>query len=73
MPWCDSCSRYLAPTAMTTDGACPVCGARVGPIDAKDLDLKQLVDGDVGVPWHFKLLVGLLVAYLGWRVIALFV
>jgi len=34
--------------------------------------LKQLADGDVRVPWHFTLLVVMLVAYLGWRLIALF-
>jgi hypothetical protein len=73
MPWCGSCSRYLAPTALSEDGACQTCGAAVAPVDAKTLDLKQLADGDVSVPWHFKLLVGLLVAYLGWRLVALFV
>jgi hypothetical protein len=41
-------------------------------VDAKRLDLKQLAEGDTGVPWHFTLLVVLLVAYLGWRLIALF-
>lgn len=72
MPWCEACSKYLAPTAMTQDGACPMCGKPVGPLDAKRLDLKQLADGDTGVPWHFTLLVVLLVAYLGWRLVALF-
>jgi hypothetical protein len=28
---------------------------------------------DEKLPWHFKLLVFLLVAYLGWRVVDLFV
>lgn len=42
---------------------------------AKNLDLKALAsegDEDVRAPWHFKLLVAMLIAYLGWRVIDLF-
>jgi hypothetical protein len=57
---------------MNADGTCPSCSAVVQPINARTLDLKQLADGDTGVPWHFTLLVVLLVAYLGWRLVALF-
>lgn len=72
MPWCEPCSKYLTPTAMSHDGTCPECGKEVQAVTAENLDLKKLADGDVGVPWHFTLLVVLLVAYLGWRFIALF-
>lgn len=47
-----------------------------GRVTADNLDLKRLASGDAEMekaPWHFKLLVGLLVAYLGWRIIQLFV
>ena len=58
---------------MGADGSCPSCG-RVLEVDAtrdsKHLDLKQLA-GDEKVPWHFKLMVGALVAYLAWRLIQL--
>jgi hypothetical protein len=45
-----------------------------GTVTADTLDLKKLagVDGEK-VPWHFKLLVGLLCLYLGWRIVQLFV
>jgi hypothetical protein len=83
MPWCEDCSRYFAPSAMEATGACPTCGrvltapSKREPITAKNLDLKALAagqDGDVDdlkAPWHFKLLVVLLVLYLGWRIVDL--
>ena len=45
-----------------------------GTVTPDTLDLKKLagVDGEK-VPWHFKLLVGLLCVYLGWRIVQLFV
>ncbi|GDX19883.1 hypothetical protein LBMAG07_08040 [Actinomycetes bacterium] len=82
MPWCEPCSKYFAPSAVSQDGRCPNCATEIeianahGTITAKNLDLKKLagVDGeeDVPLPWHFKLLVGGLVLYLSWRVIELF-
>jgi hypothetical protein len=66
---------------MKKDGSCPTCGtvAQVtdahGRVTADNLDLKKLsgrTDEDTKTPWHFKLLVFLLIAYLGWRVIVLF-
>ncbi|CAB4752695.1 MAG: hypothetical protein F2712_01225 [Actinobacteria bacterium] len=83
MPWCEPCAKYFTPTALTTSGDCPTCGVRAiaadihGRVTAKNLDLRALAAaGDPGsekVPWHFKLLVVLLVAYLGWRVVSLFI
>ena len=80
MPWCEPCARYLAPSAMTEQGNCPDCDERLespkvsGRITPYELDLKKLagLDGEK-IPWHFKLLVGLLCLYLGWRVVAIFV
>ena len=84
MPWCETCAKYMAPSAMNVDGTCPQCGRAVqvasihGKVTAKNLDLRKLASGgadtdeDVRVPWHFKLLVGALVFYLTWRVIQLF-
>jgi hypothetical protein len=63
------------------DGSCPVCASAIdshdvsGRVTAKNLDLKALAKNggeDVGAPWHFKLLVAMLIAYLGWRVVDLF-
>lgn len=80
MPWCEPCAKYFAPSALTSDGECPECRTAVdtmsvsGRINVDTLDLKKLagVDGDK-TPWHFKLLVGLLCLYLGWRVVQIFV
>ena len=80
MPWCEPCAKYFAPSALSTDGECPECQSAVDTVlvsgRKKDdvLDLKKLagVDGDK-TPWHFKLLVGLLCLYLGWRVVQIFV
>jgi hypothetical protein len=85
MPYCEDCAKYWTPSAMNTDGTCPTCGRlveapeRQSTITAKNLDLKKLAVGedgdedDVKAPWHFKLLMVLLVVYLGWRVVDLFV
>ena len=80
MPWCEPCAKYFAPSALTADGECPECQSAVdhvsisGRVLDDSLDLKKLagVDGDK-TPWHFKLLVGLLCTYLGWRVVQIFV
>ena len=82
MPWCEVCTKYLAPSAMNVDGSCPSCNRVVantninGSITSGNLDLKSLARGsndeEVSVPWHFKLLVGALVLYLSWRVVDLF-
>ncbi len=82
MPWCETCDKYWTPAAMNADGSCPTCGASLAsppvsgpdpgepttPVDeeihtADDVD----EDDDSGVPWHFKLLVVLLVIYLVYR------
>lgn len=80
MPWCEPCAKYFAPSSLTKQGLCPECDESIevpsinGRITADTLDLKKLagLDGEK-VPWHFKLLVGLLCLYLGWRVVQIFV
>jgi hypothetical protein len=68
VPWCEECSKYLTPSSLKADGTCPSCGRPVGEIEqraSEELD-------DERAPWHFKLLVVLLVVYLGWRFLQLF-
>jgi hypothetical protein len=69
MPWCEDCAKYLTPSAMTTDGCCPSCGRPVGEVEERASEVAV----DETAPWHFKLLVVMLVAYLGWRVVDIFV
>ena len=77
MPWCEPCARYFAPTALTESGSCPDCGEvladQAGIVSPDNLDLKKLAGvEDESLPWHFKLLVTLLLLYMGWRVLDLF-
>ena len=80
MPWCEECAKYWAPSAMHEDGTCPVCGGSVAaqqPITARNVNVRKLAageggDDDASAPWHFKLLMVLLAAYLGWRLVQLF-
>jgi hypothetical protein len=68
MPWCEECSKYLAPTAMTAEGACPTCEEPVGLIEAHAADLSS----SESTPWHFKLLVVATIGYLTWRFLQFF-
>ena len=62
MPWCETCSRFLNPNSLDADGSCPTCGRVVA--DPKDAD-----DEPAKAPWHFKLLLVLVIAYLAWRTV----
>lgn len=68
MPWCEDCSKYLTPNSVNDDGTCPTCGKSVGEIEQRATD--EAVDEST--PWHFKLLVLMLVVYLSWRFLQLF-
>jgi hypothetical protein len=72
---------------MTLEGNCPSCGraidtantvasSRAGgalrPSDAPTVSELSKMSGEKA-PWHFKLLMAMLVLYLGWRIIAPFV
>jgi len=63
VPWCDECDRFW-PTDAVTEGTCPTCGVVLPKRDAGH---------EAGAPWHFKLLVAAVVAYLGWRLVELLV
>ena len=69
MPWCEECAKYLTPTAMNDDGTCPKCGGRVGESEQRAAEVSDAE----ATPWHFKLLVVALIAYLGWRFVQIFV
>lgn len=86
MPWCEPCAKYLTPSAMNEDGTCPSCGTapsatttEAPPVTLRNRDIRRLAAGEGGdpddlrAPWHFKVLVTLLVLYLGWRIVDLFV
>ena len=77
MPWCEPCARYFTPSSVRGDGACPQCGTIVavtdvnGRVTADSLRMRDLAEAtDQRAPWHFTLMMFLLVAYLGWRIIA---
>lgn len=47
-------------------------------VTAENINLRRLANGladddDAKAPWHFKLLVGALCVYLGWRVVQIFI
>jgi hypothetical protein len=64
MPWCEDCEKYWAPSAMTPEGECPDCGA---DLEAPERDGSGEGADEEGAPWHFKLLIVLLVVYLVYR------
>jgi hypothetical protein len=69
---------------MRNDGSCPSCGrvletpTPASTVTAKNVDVKKLAasgeggDVDAKAPWHFKLLIALMIVYLGWRIVQLF-
>ena len=74
---CPTCGRSVeTPTAPTTPAPPGTPAAPGTPITAKNLDLRKLAAGESesseSAPWHFKLLMVLLVLYLGWRLVDLF-
>jgi hypothetical protein len=85
VPWCEQCAKFWNPSSMTAEGACPTCGRRLerptAPADPpaaervtdKNLDLRELAGDDAKAPWHFKVLMVLVVLYLAWRIINLVV
>jgi hypothetical protein len=64
MPWCETCSRFLNPNSLGPDGSCPTCGRVVAEPKKAGVDEEA-----PKAPWHFKLLLVLVIAYLAWRTI----
>ncbi|MDP1803868.1 MAG: hypothetical protein Q8K72_01755 [Acidimicrobiales bacterium] len=60
MPHCDTCDRFYNPNTLDADGSCPTCGRPLADPTPGGVD-------EPGAPWHFKLLLGATVLYLGFR------
>jgi hypothetical protein len=76
VPWCERCDRFLNPNTVLPDGTCPTCGRRVDPVAEPQDDTDHDAQGDTGqddegvrAPWHFWVMVGGVVLYLGWRLL----
>lgn len=73
MPWCEECAKYFTPNSVNTDGSCPTCGDTIQLPEDHGHDTSDDASDAEATPWHFKLMVFMVVAYLGWRFIQLFV
>jgi hypothetical protein len=60
VPWCEECSKFWTPTSLHADGSCPGCGRTIATAEPEPK-----------APWHFKLLVAAVIAYLAYRVVQL--
>jgi len=58
VPFCEACDRFYNPNTLDQEGDCPEGHHVADPTEVEPLP---------PVPWHFKLMLGLLLAYLGWR------
>ena len=65
MPWCETCSRFLNPNSLGPDGSCPSCERVIAEPRAPGAEEEEVQKA----PWHFKLLLVLVVAYLAWRTV----
>jgi hypothetical protein len=69
VPWCEECAKYYTPNSVNEDGSCPACGEALQLPEGAE---EEASTDDESTPWHFKLMVVAVVAYLGWRLIQLF-
>jgi hypothetical protein len=77
VPYCDSCDRHWTPTSMRPEGTCPTCGRALEltrPLPTKaaaepGADEAIPRTGSGKAPWHFKVLLLVLVVYLAWRAV----
>lgn len=58
MPFCAACDRFYNPNTLDDAGECPEGHHVADPGDQPAVPT---------VPWHFKLMVVALIAYLSWR------
>lgn len=65
VPWCDTCDRFYNPNTLTAEGACPRCGRPVAV--AAEREASEPAPEDHRAPWHFKVLIAVTAAYLGYR------
>ncbi|MEZ5381156.1 MAG: hypothetical protein R2754_05100 [Microthrixaceae bacterium] len=66
MPWCDECDKFYTQSTLNGDGTCPEGHQAVDPPPNQPGDAD---DDERGAPWHFWLMVAVLVLYLAWRLI----
>lgn len=71
MPWCRDCDRFYNPNSLSAEGACPTCGRDLAADGAEDGAPQEKLRrfSDEPAPWHFKVLVGALSVYLGYRLL----
>jgi len=62
VPYCDTCDRFYNPNTLDSQGDCPEGHHVADPTPTEP---------DPPVPWHFKVMLALLVAYLAWRAVQL--
>ena len=65
MPFCPECDRFYNPNTLTETGDCPGGHHVADPSDPAQ------TDPPAPVPWHFKVMLTLLVLYLTWRFVQL--
>jgi len=66
MPWCEQCDKFYNPNSMAPDGTCMKCGSFIAnPDDEKEKAGRRASKA----PWHFWVLVIVLVIYLSYRLI----
>jgi len=62
VPFCEACDRFYNPNTLDAGGDCPQGHHVADPAEEEPAP---------PVPWHFKLMLALLVAYLAWRFVQL--
>lgn len=62
MPFCEACDRFYNPNTLDPQGDCPQGHHVADPVEPEPIP---------GVPWHFKVMLVALIAYLGWRFVQL--
>lgn len=62
MPFCPDCDRFYNPNTLDEVGDCPEGHHVAEPGETAPAPT---------VPWHFKLMLAFLIAYLGWRFVQL--
>lgn len=62
MPYCEGCDRFYNPNTLSPEGDCP---------DGHHVADPKATESPPPVPWHFKVMLALVVLYLGWRLVQL--
>lgn len=62
VPYCDACDRFYSPNTLSERGDCPDGHHVADPVEEPT---------PPPLPWHFKVMLALLLAYLGWRLVQL--